>query len=518
MPAITYPNPQVEFIIGPQVAANSEPIATWYDSTSATQGKYWANQFLQQLSLFTSSNHYDLPLCLYILYYRTNDPVYLDLARQVAKKWWESRYVNQGKWPVDENGLPDAGSNPGPLYMGTLGLTLYALDGHPEVFGFLDRITRGWMDIRLLGHLNDTRIYTDLRDEGYMQLSAVTLAKVLPDSFPQVVWDENTSVPVPTTITVTNGAERRAKYLADVENVAINYFGRLQQADGSWRWALWSSPGPDLQALLDKYGNSLEQPFMIGIYMESVTKLHALTQRADVKASLQTQLLKHCDHIKRDCYIVNITEGLTTLPRVMLYYFPKEYATYDPTASDRHLTTTVIHSFGYAYKITGNVAYKEFGDELWDSCFAVNPKDTNPITGDPLRSLMDQPYYQKLFTAEFRSSGHYLAWRGATEPPPPPPPPPVDPDPVPTPCTMTVNNPVLSAWGTGKLAVTLSGLKEPTIIRATATSGQVTVSPASISVTGTSAIVEFQLQAKKKSSSVVVSGPCGTQTVMVTVR
>jgi hypothetical protein len=86
---------------------------------------------------------------------------------------------------------------------------------------------------------------------------------------------------------------------------------------------------------------------------------------------------------------------------------------------------------------------------------------------------------------------------------------------------MTVTAPVLPQWGSGKLVVTLSGLIGPAIIKVVSVSGQITVNPSSKSVNpgnATSAIVEFQLQAKKKSGSVTVSGPCGTQTVVVNVR
>jgi hypothetical protein len=99
----------------------------------------------------------------------------------------------------------------------------------------------------------------------------------------------------------------------------------------------------------------------------------------------------------------------------------------DPSASDRHLTTALIHAFGYAYKITGDVKFKEWGDELWDSCFAVVPRDG-------FRSGLDQRYHLKLFTMEARSSGRYLAWRlGGTNVPSPTPTPPPSPTPEPTP-------------------------------------------------------------------------------------
>ncbi len=93
------------------------------------------------------------------------------------------------------------------------------------------------MDIRLLGKLNAPDIYTDMRDEGYILLAAVTLARTLPDSFAQVIWDSRLNV---STVQRMDGAARRAAYLADAENVAVNYFGRLQEADGSWLWRQWN--------------------------------------------------------------------------------------------------------------------------------------------------------------------------------------------------------------------------------------------------------------------------------------
>lgn len=111
-----------------------------------------------------------------------------------------------------------------------------------------------------------------------------------------------------------------------------------------------------------------------------------------------------------------------------------------------------------------------------------------------------------------------------TPTPTPAPTPTPTPTPVPSPtpptsaCMMTVNNPVVPQWGSGKLVATFVGLTQSSIVTATQTSGQVTVSPGSKVVNGTSLIAEFLLQAKKKSSSIVVSGPCGSKTVMVTVQ
>jgi hypothetical protein len=83
---------------------------------------------------------------------------------------------------------------------------------------------------------------------------------------------------------------------------------------------------------------------------------------------------------------------------------------------------------------------------------------------------------------------------------------------------MTINSPTLPAWGTGRLIVTLTGIPKSGTVTATSTSGQVTVLTEPKSVAMGSAIVEFSLQAKKKSSAVNVSGPCGAKSVMVVVQ
>jgi hypothetical protein len=94
------------------------------------------------------------------------------------------------------------------------------------------------------------------------------------------------------------------------------------------------------------------------------------------------------------------------------------------------------------------------------------------------------------------------------------------PQPTPTPplCVMTTNSPVIPAWGTGKLIVTLTGIPKSSTVSATSTSGQVTVTPALQPVNLGSAIVEFSLAAKKKSAVVTISGPCGTKNIAITVQ
>lgn len=508
--------PEQEFIIGPQRPINSDPLAGWYDATAIRQGKYWAARFLAD-PVYVSSNHYDLPLCLYILYYRTGDAEFLSLARQVAEKWFNSPYINQGH--------PVAGPDqPGALYSSLSGLMLYALDtNRAGVWGYLDqqaKLLHQQKVMSRIGNLDpDTgqpSIVFDLRESGYAQRWAVELARVLPDEFDQMIFDDWTGAFLRTE-RVTNGAERRAKYLADAERAAVDYFGRSQHTDGSWRWNLW----------IDPFTKDMEQPFQVGMYLESAIQLHQLTQNETVKASLASQITKACDHLYRDTYRVNIEPGLTSIPRVTTYFWPLALNSFDYQASDRHLTTTNIHAFGYAYKLTGDIKYLTQGDELWDSCFAVTPKDKSPLTGDPLRSLMDAPNYMKLFTGEVRSSGMYLALRkGAAVPPEPIPIPIPIPSPIPTPTPQPIPACVISGPdsirvpknGTGVININVSNVSGPVTVTHTGSGGGVQVTPPSKTATVSSNILAFQVRVKKQSRTITFNSPCGSKTVMVNVQ
>jgi hypothetical protein len=184
----------------------------------------------------------------------------------------------------------------------------------------------------------------------------------------------------------------------------------------------------------------------------------------------------------------------------------------------------MIHQFGYAYILTLDKKFITWGDEMFDATYSGR---------DGYRGLAF--YRGKEYDESYRSGGRYLAWRGVSTPLPSPTPtvspsptptatptPTPSPTPTPTPtpsvCTMTVNSPVLPQWGSGKLVVTFTGLTQPSSVNVSGTSGQVTVTPISKQISGTSMIAEFLLQAKKKASSVTVSGPCGSKSVMVNVQ
>ena len=353
---------------------------------------------------FLNSGYYDLALVQYINYYRTGDARYLALARKVADAWWSSEYIREGTVTSGPNNLP-------PRSQAYAGLMLRALDGRPEMWDYLQRQTRATFDNWLKQRRHNSAYYGDAREAGYPQLYAVMLARVLPDTYP--LYGQGTLQAA--TGTASDGAQQRAAFLADAEDIAVNYFGRLQRADGSWRWDV---PGMNLVGI--------EQPFMIGLYLESAVLLHQLTQKAGVRANLQEQIVRACRHLYRDAY--RGQEVVADMPqyrwRAMWYFWgggttqnPNAYAegateegrrggltqgNGEMISYQRHLNSTVHHAFGYAYAISGEREFLQMGDDIFGASYGE--------AGDTWRGYADSTK-AKDYAMNYRASGRFLAWR-----------------------------------------------------------------------------------------------------------
>jgi hypothetical protein len=342
--------------------------------------------------------YYDTALIEYINYYRTADPVFLTYARRMSDALWGSQHIDFGTVTQGPNHLP-------PRSQAFAGLMLRALDGKPEYWDYLYREVRATFDHWLKRNRNNATLYADLREDGYIQLYAVMLARVLPDRYP--LYARGTTLP--STGIAIDGAQKRAALLADAEDIAVNFFARLQKPDGSWRWNI-----------RDEQAVNTEQPFMVGLYLESAILLHQLTSDARVKASLREQITRACQHLYRDTY--RGSEVVKDMPRYRwrgLWYFWGGGTVANPRAYERgegrrviqgelglirgirHLNSTIHHAFGYAYVITGDSNYLKMGDEIFGASFGD--------ATDQLRNLADAG--GKEYDMTFRSSGRYLAWR-----------------------------------------------------------------------------------------------------------
>jgi hypothetical protein len=380
--------------------------APWlFGSTSDTVADTYYQQvgYNANTESYYSDNYYDLALVQYINYYRTGDTRFLTYARKAADAWWHSQLIGDGTVTDGPNHLP-------PRSMAFAGLMLRAMDGRPEMWDYLERETRASFDNWVYVRKNDGLLYYDLREDGYAQLYAVLLAKVLPDRYP--LYGNGTLKA--SSGTASNGAAKRATYLSQAEDAAVNFFGRLQHPDGSWRWDANTSSDPNNQ-----YRN-VEQPFMSGLYLESLTLLHQLTSRREIKAKLVEQLTKSVTHLYKDAYERSVVSDFPKQRwRAVVYFWgggtmthPGLYNPPQPRLQSRnqeggvpgarHLNSTIHHAFGYAYYVTGDPTYKEMGDEMFDASYGDQV--------DGIHCLADSGK-GKDYAMNFRASGRYLVWR-----------------------------------------------------------------------------------------------------------
>ena len=417
---VQFPSAGVEFIAGPQLRAGVEEMAVWFDANALSQGEVHGAAFPTDPTgvdpdEYLNLNYYDQGLVQYINYYRTGDPRYRDHARKIADSWWRSSGIREGRQSVEESLAPRNAA--------LAGLMLRATDGRPEMWPWITAYVRdqyfiwvgrplGWFrpltDAQLRGEapLADGRqfrhgFYYGIRDPGYMLLYAANLARVHPD------------------------AAVRNEFKVKVLDAALNYYGRfqsLQSADGGFYYEL------------DGMSGLTTQPFQEGLLAEGLIAVHRLTGDERLKPIIT----KLAEHLFNRAYSKEGWRGM--------YYFvggqfadgtsceqgcgaaanPFPLANTLQVAEARQLSGTVIHTFGYAYLLTGDPKFKQWGDEVFDATYSGK---------DGYRGLAWGR--AKEYDQAYRSAGKYLVWRTgqATSAPPTTPdqPPASTPTPTPTP-------------------------------------------------------------------------------------
>jgi hypothetical protein len=425
---VAMPDPRMDFIIGPQTAIGT----SWFDKTEIDRAKFWGAQCpdkpptdAEALNTFILLNYYDLPLTEYIAYKRSGDPLLLTYARKCADAWWQQpQWIGSGTIKL----WPDQASPP-PRHAGIAGLMLRALDGRPEMWDWINGYTRFSLELWLKSRLTSPTLYYGVREGSFALHYAVLQAAVNPD------------------------ATLRTQFLADAENIVVNYYGRLQQADGSWCW-----DDPDF---VDPDGGQVRgvtQPFMIGLLLNAEVELHRLTTNATVKASIQSQLTKACVQLYTATYRRTEPTGLPNVNWRSFWYFyyggttinPTKYATGGGSyvaadmaangswiiANERQSISTIFDVYAYAYLITGDAKYKAMGDELVDAAF---------VGTDGFRGFAADT--AKNYNENYRMGGRYWGWLaqvGATPTPTPTPTPNPSPTPSPTPTATPIATPTPS--------------------------------------------------------------------------
>lgn len=370
-----------------------------------------------QGTTFNNHFYYDLPLVLYIAYRRTGDAQFLALARNAADVWWQHpQWIGSGRIRL----FPDS-ATPAPRHAGLGGLMCRALDGRPEMWDWINAYTRAAFDTWIKTRLMQPQLHYGLREGAFVLQAAAWLVKVLPDAFP-------------------NAAAIRAQYLADIESACVNYFGRLQFPDGSWRW----NTSPDEPR--DSDGGTwvgIMQPFMVGLTTSALIDAYEVVQSLTVRESIKSQVLKACHHLYSDGPYIKDEVEVRSGKRIRgFHYFYHGGTSVNPTkyvkgdikfpwtdvegwwlASARQPISTILPAYGWAYKVSGDEFFKLAGEELWDSAYSGR---------DGFRAMLDDT--AKNFNQHARRGGSYRAWLGSgVVEPPLPTPAPAPPQPEPTP-------------------------------------------------------------------------------------
>ena len=278
---------------------------------------------------------------------------------------------------------------------------LRALDGRPEMWPWLVDYTQFNLDHWLKKRVSDPQLFYGLREGSFALHDAVHLAQTLPADYP-------------------NATAIRAQLIADIESVTVNYFGRLQQSDGSWRW-----DDPDY---VDADGGQLKgvmQPFMVGLLLSALVDAHQVVTTPAAKESIKNQILKACRHLFNDGpYIKDQVEQKSGKKIRGFHYFYHGGTTVNPTKyekgdipnpwtaaeewyvpSSRQAISTIVGAYGYAFLLSGDPWFKSAGDELWNSAYSGD---------DGLRAMANDT--AKNYSQHYRFAGRYLVWRGGSTP------------------------------------------------------------------------------------------------------
>lgn len=397
------------FIVGPQVPITG----SWYDQTQISRGVFHGTAFpatppAGYQDAYVNQHYYDLGLTLYLLYERTKDPAHLALARKVNDSWWaNSWWIGSGSVRLWPNNVA-----PPPRHAGVGGLILRALDGRPEMWDWINAYTRFHFNHWVKSRITSPTLFYGLREGAFALHYATWLAVAHPD---QAIRDA---------------------YRADVEAAAVNYYGRLQLADGSWRW-----DDPDYT---DADGGQLRgvmQPFMVGLLLAALIDVHRLSTNTTVKQNIQNQITKACWHLySGGPYTTQLVATLNVKVRGFHYFYhggttvnPTKYekgnlpATWNPTdrgdvQNARQAIGPIIAAYGYAYLLTRESFFKTAGDEMWDSAYGATDGVRNYFAGDA-----------KSYNQNTRNASKYLAFVAMVATPTPTATPTPAPSPSPTP-------------------------------------------------------------------------------------
>lgn len=373
---VSFPNSQIGFIAGPQLVSGSALNPwPWFDSNAYTRGLVHGENFPAEQpedpTGYYEAHYYDLTLCLYIAYFRTGDPALLAMARKCADSWYASDYIEGGGF---------SNSYVAPRASALSGLMLRALDGKPEYWPGLLTLALDQYSIWLGLRIENETLHYGIRDGAFALKHVAQMSVAHPDS------------------------ETRDELAFKALDAAVNYYVRLQDADGGWYW----DPDNDAEA-----PQTTNQPFEVGMLLDGLIDVHRNTGNADVLDSIVAANGFLWDKGYEQSPVTNL-EGVNW--RAMRYFVYKgeelsirdsalRYGIEDGAMRDeRQLNPLCIPGFGYAYHVTGDPVHKTRGDEI----FAATYGHEGPGVDD-YYCLAD--WNEKSYNQANRSAGKHLVWR-----------------------------------------------------------------------------------------------------------
>jgi trimeric autotransporter adhesin len=365
---VVFPTPEIAFIIGPQLKSGSSANPwPWFDENAIEKGLHHGATYFDgdpQIRMY-----YDQVLAQYTNYYRTGDERFLNYARSLADSWYESRLA--------------AGTGTAPRSVALGGLILRALDGRPEMWEWITTYAQyhlwNWIERRY----ENVELWYGVRDGAYATLYAIQVGQVHSD--PAIRADLT---------------QRSAKAVHDYWKKHQDRWG-----DGGWYWKIES-------ASLGEYAS---QPFQVGILAEALIAHH----RATNDPGTADMIADAAEWLYTKSYDKHETSNLPGVYwRAMKYFtYQHDHTINDRTTAEkynkkdggmrdaRQLNATTAHAFGYAYKITGDTRYLQYGDDVFSATFG---KGRGP-GADAYWGLAD--YTAKEYNQSYRAAGRYLAWR-----------------------------------------------------------------------------------------------------------
>jgi hypothetical protein len=191
---------------------------------------------------------------------------------------------------------------------------------------------------------------------------------------------------------------------------------------------------------------------MVGLLLNALVDVHRLSTNDLVKTNVANQIVKSCRHLySLGPYRTTEVPGLPGVRwRDFFYYYhggtsvnPTKYenggGSYTDLASNgdcgtnaactigigRQAISTIFDVYEYAYLLTGDLFFRNAGEDLFDAAF---------VGSDGYRGFADGT--AKNYNQNYRMGGRYLGWRlGAQEP---------SPSPIPTPTPTATPSPVPS--------------------------------------------------------------------------